>query len=221
MSHVLTRADDHSVAHVLTRVNDHSVADDPRLLLHACCGPCAEYPARTLIAEGYQLQGYFFNPNIHPLAEWTRRRDNLLQLAAALGFSVTVDPAYDEGPWLAATEPVPQRCTMCYRVRLEAAAREAATRGIPRFTTTLLVSPYQDHEALRRVGHEMAERYGVAFLDRDFRPGFREGQDMARSDGLYRQKYCGCIRSLEESPFRKKILKNLANLENLASLDTK
>lgn len=188
--------------------------DDPRLLLHACCGPCAEYPARTLIAEGFELQAYYYNPNIHPKAEWTRRLDNLLTVAELIGFPVIVDAAYDEAPWLAMTQPVPLRCQMCYRIRLEATAREAAARGIPRFTTTLLVSPYQDHDALIRIGQEAAERHGVTFLARDFRPGFREGQDQARADGLYRQKYCGCIRSLEESPFREKILKSLASLEN-------
>lgn len=179
----------------------------PTILLHACCGPCAEYPARTLLAEGEVLQGYFYNPNIHPLIEWTRRRDNLLQLAELLGFPVIADPAYDEVPWLATDEPVPIRCRQCYQLRLEQAASVAAENKIPVFTTTLLVSPYQDHEMIRETGEKAAAKYGVKFLYRDFRPGFREGQNQARTDGLYRQKYCGCIRSLEESDFKEKILR--------------
>lgn len=70
--------------------------------------------------------------------------------------------------------------------------------GYDAFSTTLLISPYQNHEALKQIGEEMAEKYGLTFLYRDFRPGFREGQAEARELGLYMQKYCGCIFSEEE-----------------------
>lgn len=183
---------------------------EPTILLHACCGLCAEYPARTLLAEGEVLQGFFYNPNIHPRVEWIRRRDNLLKLAELLGFPVIVDPAYDEAPWQATDEPVPIRCRQCYQLRLEQAALVAAENEIPVFTTTLLVSPYQDHEMIRETGEKAAAKHGVKFLYRDFRLGFREGQNQARADGLYRQKYCGCIRSLEESDFKEKILRQQA-----------
>ena len=51
---------------------------------------------------------------------------------------------------------------------------------------------------------EEAKKYGVEFLYRDFRPGFRAGQAKAREMGLYLQKYCGCIFS-EEDRYEKKI----------------
>ena len=74
--------------------------------------------------------------------------------------------------------------------------------GFDAFTTTLLVSPYQNHELLIQVAEEMAEKYGVKFLYRDFRPGFREGQAEARELGLYMQKYCGCVFSEEDRYLR-------------------
>ena len=188
---------------------------DQRLLLHACCGPCAEFPARDLLAEGFYLRLYFYNPNIHPQAEHDRRRDNLLNLAQILSVPIDVDEACDEAAWRAMEAP--ERCRMCYRVRLDAAARHAAALGIPRFTTTLLISPYQDHEALKTIGEEVAAKHGVTFLYRDFRPHFREGQRLAKEDELYRQKYCGCIRSLEDSPFKEKITRDLANLTSAAA----
>ena len=191
-------------------MSDSGMNNDPRLLLHACCGPCAEYPARTLLAEGFKLRGFFYNPNIHPLAENDRRRKNLLILAESLGFPVDVDPACDESTWR--TMEAPARCRMCYSVRLHAAAKHAAAIGFPMFTTSLLISPYQDHEALKEIGEAAALAHGVRFLYRDFRPHFREGQQQARADGLYRQKYCGCINSLEESSFREKILQDLSDL---------
>ena len=45
---------------------------------------------------------------------------------------------------------------------------------------------------------ELAEKYDIKFLYRDFRPGFRQGQAKARQLGLYMQKYCGCVFSEED-----------------------
>ena len=78
------------------------------------------------------------------------------------------------------------RCVKyCYRVRLEQTAKYAKENGYDTFSTTLLISPYQNHEALKKIGEEMAEKYGLTFLYRDFRPGFKEGQTEARELGLY------------------------------------
>jgi len=92
----------------------------------------------------------------------------------------------------------PQRCKKCYRIRLEKTADFASREGYSAFSTTLLISPYQDHEEIKRVGEETAEKYGVDFLYRDFRQLFREGQSAARAANMYMQKYCGCIFSEEE-----------------------
>ncbi|MBS6511702.1 MAG: epoxyqueuosine reductase QueH, partial [Clostridiales bacterium] len=85
-----------------------------------------------------------------------------------------------------------------------AAAKYAAEHGFASFSTTLLISPYQNHELLRQTGERAAEQYGVSFLYRDFRPYFKEGQQRAREMELYMQKYCGCIFSEEERYTKKK-----------------
>jgi len=90
------------------------------------------------------------------------------------------------------------RCGFCYRLRLEKAARLAAEKGYDAFSTTLLISPYQNHDLIRETGEDLAARYGILFLYRDFRPRFRQGQGQARQAGYYMQKYCGCIYSEEE-----------------------
>ncbi len=185
------------------------------LLVHACCGPCAEFPVEQLLTEGYRPLLWFFNPNIHPRAEWRRRLQQLLLLAEKWQLPCLVEPDFDQAAWQhydPALSGGRSRCRMCYETRLDAAAVKARALGFAAFTTTLLVSPYQDHEALCSIGSAAASRNGLAFLDRDFRPGFRAGQQQARADGLYRQKYCGCINSLQESSFREKILPDLAML---------
>jgi predicted adenine nucleotide alpha hydrolase (AANH) superfamily ATPase len=92
----------------------------------------------------------------------------------------------------------PERCRVCYALRLEAAARQAAKLGIRRFTSTLLASPQQEREAICELGHAQAERYGLVFDDSDRRALHEAGIERARRLQLYRQQYCGCIFSEHE-----------------------
>jgi predicted adenine nucleotide alpha hydrolase (AANH) superfamily ATPase len=98
------------------------------------------------------------------------------------------------------------RCAACYKMRLEKTASRAAEWGYGSFSTTLLISPYQNHDLIRTIAEEYAKKYSVDFLYRDFRPHFREGQAGARNLGLYMQKYCGCIYSEEERYLGKQIV---------------
>ena len=106
------------------------------------------------------------------------------------------------------------RCkNYCYYVRLKQTAKYAKENGYTAFSTTLLVSPYQNHDALVEVAKMMAKKYDIEFLYRDFRVGFREGQAKARELGLYMQKYCGCIFS-EEDRYSKQIKKDKENIKD-------
>lgn len=185
------------------------------LLLHVCCGPCAEWPVKSLLEEGFSLHAFYYNPNIHPRFEQERRRGNAEKLMQHQGIPFHADNAYMEEVWLAKAwgENYSSRCETCYDIRMKRTAQEAVKLGLPAFTTTLLVSPYQNHEAVIAAGQKAAASTGTAFVCRDFRPGYREGQNMAKEDGLYRQKYCGCIFSLEESAFRDKIYRSFAGSE--------
>ena len=188
------------------------------VLLHACCGPCAEYPLDVLISEeGLRPLLFFYNPNIHPRVEWQRRLENLQKLAELRRLNILVEADYAENEWVnydPARHGGLSRCQMCYETRLDRTAAKASELGLPAFTTTLLVSPYQDYDELVSQGLAAAARHGVEFLVRDFRPGFRAGQNQAREDGLYRQKYCGCRPSLEQSDFKEKILKGQADWQS-------
>jgi predicted adenine nucleotide alpha hydrolase (AANH) superfamily ATPase len=141
----------------------------------------------------------WYNPNIHPFTEYTARRDTLFRFARDQGLETAEDGEYGLRPFLAAVYPdLPNRCALCYRIRLEKTARRAAERGYDGFSSTLLISPYQKHDLIRQTGEDLAERFSVPFVYRDFRPRFRRGQAAAREGGFYMQKYCGCIFSEEE-----------------------
>ena len=175
-----------------------------KLLLHCCCAPCSLSCVNALRGEGIEPELFWYNPNIHPCAEYSLRRDCLEKFAANEKLKLTLLDEYGLRLFLGTVFPeIEGRCEKCYSLRLEKAASFAAQEGYSSFTTSLLISPYQDHEAIRRIGEEAAAKYGVDFLYRDFRPFFREGQSAARARGLYMQKYCGCIFSEEERYVKK------------------
>jgi len=172
-----------------------------RLLFHCCCGPCSVASVESLIAEQVTPTLFWYNPNIHPLTEYRSRRDALVQFSSEQNLPLITLDEYGLELFLrsvGAEAKAPERCVMCYRLRLEKTACYAAEHGFDAFSTSLLISPYQQHETIKSLGEELAAKYGIAFLYRDFRPLFRKGQSEARARGLYMQKYCGCIFSEKE-----------------------
>ncbi|MFR1517454.1 MAG: epoxyqueuosine reductase QueH [Clostridia bacterium] len=167
-----------------------------RILLHICCGPCSLYCIDDLVKSfPGEITGYFANPNIHPYDEWMRRRGSSEAACAAKGIPLLTSGEYDFQRWANFESCRAGRCKMCYTVRAMLTARKAAELEYKYFTSTLFVSPYQNHEQMKEIFGQAGRSCGVEFLYCDFRSGFREGQRQARELGLYRQKYCGCIKS--------------------------
>lgn len=176
-----------------------------KLLLHICCAPCAVFPVAELRAAGTEILGFFYRHNIHPFTECRRRQETLLAYAQPLALPVICQEGYDmEGFIRQVVFRERDRCRICYHQRLEAAAQLAKDHGCDAFSSTLLYSRYQNHEAIRDIGESAGRTAGVPFLYRDFRPGWQAGIDESRRLGLYRQAYCGCIYSEKERYFREK-----------------
>jgi predicted adenine nucleotide alpha hydrolase (AANH) superfamily ATPase len=176
-----------------------------KLLLHCCCAPCSCGAVPLFRNEGIAPDLYGYHPNIHPFTEYRSRRDALSQFAKDEGLSLTIEDEYGLRRFLRGITPQDydekeggKRCVFCYRLRLEAAAVFAAENHYDAFSTTLLISPYQNHDMIKAVAGDLAEKHGIPFLYRDLRPGFRPGQRLARERGYYMQKYCGCVFSEEE-----------------------
>ncbi len=166
------------------------------LLLHICCGPCATATEEFWRAEGLEVIGLFYNPNIQPFQEHRRRLEGARTLAQARSFRLVEDASYDPAEWFRLVGLRGEdRCRACIGMRLEAAARHAVGVGATTLSTSLAISPWQDHEAIREGGAEAARRHGLSFLYEDLRPRYRESRHQARELDLYRQQYCGCILS--------------------------
>jgi predicted adenine nucleotide alpha hydrolase (AANH) superfamily ATPase len=167
-----------------------------KVLLHTCCGPCTIYPLGLLRTEGAEVTGYFYRHNIHPYRECLRRQETLQDFAQQERLPLIVTPGYDlEGFLRQAAFRESQRCLFCYHDRLQATAQQALQGGFEAFTSTLLYSRHQQHDLIRTTAEAIARETGVAFLYRDFRPGWQAGITASKSLGMYRQPYCGCIYS--------------------------
>lgn len=169
------------------------------ILLHICCAPCSIASLQVFKENGFEPQGFFFNPNIHPYREFARRKETLRQFLVEEKIPLFIEEDYLLEDFLRmVVNREKERCTHCYRLRLDATARFAEEKGIDCFSTTLLISPYQRHEHIREIGEEMADKYGLRFIYKDLRPVFRKSLRLARERGLYLQGYCGCIFSEKE-----------------------
>jgi epoxyqueuosine reductase len=176
-----------------------------RVLLHTCCAPCTIYPLKVLRAGGYSPSGLFFNPNIHPFAEYRKRLDAMRDYAAHSGMDLDVAEGYPvELYFRSVSYQETERCRNCYRIRLEETARKAVEGGFEFFSTTLLYSKYQKHELIKEKAQIVAGETGIKFIYMDFRQGWQEGIDISKALNIYRQKYCGCIYSERERFLKKR-----------------
>ena len=173
-----------------------------KVVLHICCGVCAAGVAERLMAEGHDVSGFFYNPNIHPPEEFHRRLEVAHRVAGEFGFPLEVAP-YRPEEWhreadsLADEPEGGRRCEVCFRLRLAKTYRYMLDRGADAFTTTLTISPHKSAETINRIGREIG---GDSFMVRDFKKkaGFQRAIELARHWELYRQDYCGCIYSMRD-----------------------
>lgn len=143
---------------------------NPSLLLHACCAPCSSYVLEYL-RRFFEITIFYYNPNIHPQAEYARRLDELKNFLPK--FSADAD---GENFDLVETEYFPkeffdtvqaerdnlqnerergERCYRCYKLRMERAFDFAQKNKFDFFTTTLSISPHKDAQKINEIGAEL------------------------------------------------------------------
>ena len=104
-----------------------------KLLMHICCAPCANMPIDALRADGIDLTGYWYNPNIHPFTEYRARRNCLQEYAKTIELPLLMRDDYGLRPFVREVAgDIAGRCVKCYEMRLFEAARAANTQTAPR-----------------------------------------------------------------------------------------
>ena len=190
----------------------------PKLLLHACCGPCSSYVLEYLY-QHFEITVLYYNPNIYPQQEYERRLNELksfyTRFEPASKVSL-VELAYNpeefytatgarENPELAKETERGERCRRCYELRLRKTQEYAIEHGFDYFCTTLSISPFKDADMINKIGEQLEGQPEGAlrplWLTSDFKKknGFKRSLELSAEYGLYRQEYCGCIYSIRDS----------------------
>ena len=178
----------------------------PRVLLHACCGPCSSSVLEYLI-KYFDISILWYNPNIYPKAEYDKRFATLLELVEKLGLTeqvqILAEPHKSEDYYsrIKGLENEPEggkRCAECFRLRLFETAKIARQYNFDYFCTTLTLSRHKNAVLINQIGEEIAEAAGVKWLPSEFkkRNGENRSIELCEKFNLYRQLYCGCEFSL-------------------------
>ena len=173
----------------------------PRLLLHACCGPCASSVLERLTPH-FDVTVFFYNPNIMPNEEFIRRLEALKVVVSHFDGVKLIVPKQSESEYVPLVKGLESereggaRCGICFALRLEGTAKYLAAHKdeYDFFATTLTVSPHKDNVRINEIGNNIAKKLDVKYLSSNFKKqdGYLRSTQLSREFGIYRQDYCGC-----------------------------
>lgn len=177
----------------------------PKLLLHSCCGPCST-SVLELLNKYFEVDIYFYNPNIYPLDEYIKRKEEQEKFLKKSGISskfieVVYEPEYYDEKIKGFENALEggSRCKKCIEMRMEKACNYAKENGYDFYTTTLSVSPHKNSKMINEIGYNLEKEYDMPYLYSDFKKkdGYKRSILLSRDYDLYRQDYCGCKYSIQ------------------------
>lgn len=188
------------------------------LVLHSCCGPCSSYVLRYL-RTFFNITVFYYNPNITEKDEYQKRVGEQKRLIELLNGKASSEGAFPikviEGDYdvneffdiargYEKDKEGGERCSRCFKLRLEKTAWLALELNADYFATTLTVSPMKNSKVINTIGFELEKEMALSgpvrelkWLPSDFkkRDGYKQSIELSKKYDLYRQNYCGCIYS--------------------------
>ncbi|MEQ7058370.1 epoxyqueuosine reductase QueH [Enterococcus avium] len=192
----------------------------PRILVHSCCAPCSTYTLEFLTQHA-DVTIFFSNSNIHPESEYQRRV--LVQEKFIHDFNTATGNQVDliiddykpnefiqlmQQKELIAEPEGGKRCTACFNMRLDLAAKEALERGFDYFGSALTISPKKNSQLINQIGMDIQKIYNTHYLTSDFKKnsGYQRSIEMCKEYDVYRQCYCGCVFAAKQQGCDLKII---------------
>lgn len=172
----------------------------PKLLLHSCCGPCSS-SVLELLVKYFDIDIYYYNPNIYPEKEFIKRKNEQEKLLKALDSNISfIEGFYSYDLYkntIVGLESEPEggfRCKKCIALRMEETCKYAKEHGYDYFTTTLSVGPHKNSKMINEIGYMLQDKYNMPYIYSDFKKkdGYKRSIILSKEYDLYRQDYCGC-----------------------------
>ena len=174
--------------------------EDKKILLLSCCAPCSCAVIQKLKEDGANFAVLFYNPNIHPEAEYIKRRDEQKNLCQKWDIEF-IELPYNPEDWLKMATPYKdepergKRCAECFKYRLNRAMAYAKEHGFTHVSSVLGVSRWKDLSQVNKAGFESSQQAGIPYLEIEGRKGGMQElrARLIKELNLYNQTYCGCI----------------------------
>jgi len=187
--------------------------ESKNILVHICCAACFSYVYKILAEKKFKIIGFFYNPQVHGRAEYQSRLKEVKKFCQENSIKLII-PDYDVQEFFKPIMPfqdktsikyisdkkrwIMKRCTLCYSIILSQTVKQAKKSAASFFTTTMLTTPYKDHDEIWNIGLELEQESKITFFYQDFRKGYWYGRNFARSHKMVNPTYCGCYYSSEE-----------------------
>lgn len=184
-----------------------------KILVHTCCAACASHVFFELKKLNFEVTAYFYNPQIHGRSEYDARLKDVADHCEEYGIKLIV-PKYNVHDFFEPLLPFQdkrsikyitdkerykrKRCQLCINLLMSNTVVQAGKNKIKNISTTMLCSPYKNHEEIWNSGSELAANHKIEFFYKDFRKGYWYGRNYARNHTYLIPGYCGCSESLEE-----------------------
>ena len=187
--------------------NLENSGEKPKILLHACCGPCFTLP-HEILREHFDITIIYNNSNIYPEKEYNRRLNELKRFISEVDPKIQlIEIEYDNTTYNKILEPHKDqlegsiRCQKCFEARLGYGFKYASEHNFDYFGTVMTISRYKNSQVINRIGEELEKKYpNVKWLFADFKKnnGYEKSLKIVREHEMYFQEYCGCIYSYQK-----------------------
>lgn len=186
------------------------MSEMPKILLLSCCAPCACAVIKKLHDDGVDFAVAFYNPNIHPEAEYIKRHDEQKRLCEQWNIQF-VEFEYNPEVWFKQTLPYKdepergKRCDICFELRLKRVMQYAKENGFEAVASVLGVSRWKNLAQVNAAAARASAQVGVPYVEIEGRKhGMQEARlALIKELQLYNQDYCGCVYSEQQARLRK------------------
>ncbi|MEK7096625.1 MAG: epoxyqueuosine reductase QueH [Patescibacteria group bacterium] len=174
------------------------------VLLHVCCAACASFVSLEMEKNNYHSVLFYFNPHFNHL-EYHYRFQGLEKMSATKDLELIV-PNYNQDEYFSIINPFQDKKSIKFisdeerlnRTKRELAmdlvltklAEKAKEFKIKVVTTSMLCSPYRDHNTIWDMGSKISKDHKLEFYYQDFRKGYWMGRNIARNSNLAIPSYC-------------------------------
>ena len=187
------------VFHIVYENGRFYLADKDKILLLSCCAPCSCAVIKTMAEDKKDFSVVFYNPNIRPVAEYEKRRDENKRLCEFYHVPF-IELEYDNARWCRLTQGLEnepergKRCGLCFYMRLKRIMEYAKGNGFTAAASVLGVSRYKNLDQVNEMAEWAARETKFPYIEIEGRKNGMQAlrEELIKELGLYNQTYCGC-----------------------------